>query len=105
MDAMNLDGGGSTTMVIHDATVNMESKSAERKVAVALGIFVMDKKDKSAYARPCKYIPNAETLSLIGGQSEKPAKDTLVQEVINRALNLEPTITAEKLLENQPVAN
>ena len=44
VDAMNLDGGGSTTMVIHDSTVNMESKSQERRVAVALGIFLMDQK-------------------------------------------------------------
>lgn len=44
IDAMNLDGGGSTTMVIHDSTVNMETKSKERRVAVALGIFLIDKR-------------------------------------------------------------
>ena len=109
-DAMNLDGGGSTTMVIHDSTVNMESKSQERRVAVALGIFVMDKKDKSAYAKPCTYIPNKDTLEAVGSKVNSnvlssTAEETLAQEVINKALNLEPTITAEKPLENHPVAN
>ncbi len=109
VDAMNLDGGGSTTMVIHDSTVNMESKSKERRVAVALGIFVMDKKDKSAYYnRPCTYVPYKETFSISGDKTGAACcaeQQKLVQQVINGALNLTPPITAEKPLENQPVAN
>ncbi len=72
VDAMNLDGGGSTTMVIHDTTMNMENKSNERKVAVALGIFVLAKEN----ANPTP-----------------------------KQTSSKPTITAERLLENLPVAN
>ena len=38
-DAMNLDGGGSTTMVVRDSIVNSPSSGAPRAVANALGLF------------------------------------------------------------------
>ena len=111
IEAMNLDGGGSTTMVIHDSTVNMESKSKERRVAVALGIFVLDKKDKSAYAKPGAYITGKESLATISSQFEQSAitsaanQEKLFQEVMDKTSKLTQTITAEKSLEIQQVAN
>ena len=41
VEAMNLDGGGSTTMVVGDEVVNTPSGSAER--AIADGIFILDR--------------------------------------------------------------
>ncbi len=38
-DAMNLDGGGSTTMVVRGRIVNSPSDGSERKVANALALF------------------------------------------------------------------
>ncbi len=38
-DAMNLDGGGSTTMVVRDRVVNSPSDGAPRRVANGLGLF------------------------------------------------------------------
>lgn len=40
VDALNLDGGGSTTMVVNGATVTRASSAAERRVASAFGVFV-----------------------------------------------------------------
>ncbi len=72
VDAMNLDGGGSTTMVIHNATVNMENKSNQRRVAAALGIFEANNGRQFAYDRPCRYIPRQQVLDLIGEKDGQP---------------------------------
>jgi len=40
IDALNLDGGGSTTMVVNGQTVTRATNSAERRVASAFGVFV-----------------------------------------------------------------
>jgi uncharacterized protein YigE (DUF2233 family) len=40
VDAMNLDGGGSTTMVVNGMAVTRAPKSAERRVASAFGVFI-----------------------------------------------------------------
>ncbi len=71
VDAMNLDGGGSTTMVIHNATVNMENKSNERKVAAALGIFLANDKDSMTYKKPCTYVPQQKSLDIVGSKLDK----------------------------------
>jgi len=39
IDAMNLDGGGSTTMVVHDRVVNSPASGLPRAVANGLGLF------------------------------------------------------------------
>jgi len=73
VDAMNLDGGGSTTMVVHNATVNMESRSSERRVAAALGVFPMSADQKSIYDnRPCRYVPRYSVLDQVGNGSKLP---------------------------------
>ena len=112
VDAMNLDGGGSTTMVIHDSTMNMANKSNERKVAAALGIFAMPHKANFTYNRPCTYVPRQHSLDIVGNQAKQPSvydagkeEEKIVQEMLDRVLNLSPEITAESLLKNQPVAN
>jgi len=38
-DAMNLDGGGSSTMVVRDYVMNTPSDGRERKVADAILVF------------------------------------------------------------------
>ena len=42
-EAMNLDGGGSTTMVVDGKTVTRNANAAQRHVAVALGVFTAEK--------------------------------------------------------------
>ncbi len=55
VDAMNLDGGGSTTMVVNDITVTRAAKAHQRRVASAIGIFLNQPgKDQSW---PCSYNP------------------------------------------------
>jgi len=112
VDAMNLDGGGSSTMVIHDSTVNMASKSNGRKVAAALGIFAMPNKDNFTYDKPCTYIPRQHSLDIVGNKAKQPSlydpgkeEEKIVQETLERVLNLSPEITAQSLLKIQPVAN
>ena len=39
VDALNLDGGGSTTMVVNGLTVTRAPRSSQRRVATAIGIF------------------------------------------------------------------
>ena len=104
VDAMNLDGGGSTTMVIHNATVNMENKSNQRRVAAALGIFETNGGRQFAYDRPCRYIPRQQVLDIVGQKSGQSAifssadnEQTLVQEMLDTLFSHEPAITAENL--------
>ena len=112
VDAMNFDGGGSTTMVIHNATVNMENKSNERRVAAALGIFTVPTKNNSPYNKPCTYVPQEKSLDIVGNKLDKtsfyqavPQEEKIVQDLLNQVFNLNPTITAQNPLENHPVAN
>jgi hypothetical protein len=86
VEAMNLDGGGSTTMVIHNAAVNMESKSNERRVAAVLGIFEASNKGNIPYNIPCRYIPSQ--------QLPDPINDSTREQFL---------FTAQNPLENQPV--
>lgn len=103
VDAMNLDGGGSTTMVIHDSTVNMESKSKERKVAVALGIFAIDKNGRFASNSVPSIFPStigsglSESLVTWPGGDNKEPKESIP--------NLSSAMPAEKTLEIQPLAD
>lgn len=73
--------------------------------------FSLSIKDKAVYNKPCTYVPSKEAIGLIGCSAEQPAiryakeEEKLVKEVLSKALNLEPTITAEKPVENQAFAN
>lgn len=48
VDAMNFDGGGSTTMVVNDRVVNMPSDGSERAVSSALLVFAPRSSEKVA---------------------------------------------------------
>jgi len=53
VDALNLDGGGSTTMVVNGNTVTRAASAAERRVASAFGVFV----------DPAREMPKPPTMS------------------------------------------
>ncbi len=62
-EAMNLDGGGSTTMVVNGATVTRNSSAAQRHVAVALGVFSEERAKALAAANACSYHPKSDLAS------------------------------------------
>jgi len=62
-EAMNLDGGGSTTMVVNGATVTRNSSASQRHVAVALGVFSEDKAKNLAACNGCGYKPKTDLAS------------------------------------------
>jgi uncharacterized protein YigE (DUF2233 family) len=62
-EAMNLDGGGSTTMVVNGATVTRNASAAQRHVAVALGVFTEEKAKNLAVCNGCSYHPKADLAS------------------------------------------
>jgi len=102
VDGMNLDGGGSTTMVVHNATVNMENKTAQRRVAAALGVFPISAGQKSNADSPCRYVPRQSLLDLIGDGGKLPnlssidkQEDGLARGIVDSVLNAAPTITAQ----------
>jgi uncharacterized protein YigE (DUF2233 family) len=62
-EAMNLDGGGSTTMVVNGATVTRNASASQRHVAVALGLFTEDKARTLASCNGCSYRPKTDLAS------------------------------------------
>jgi len=65
-EALNLDGGGSTTMVVNGTTVTRNAAASQRRVAVALGLFSEDKaKNLAANSQFGNYRPQADISSLI----------------------------------------
>lgn len=71
-DAMNLDGGGSTTMVVDGKTVTANANHAQRRVAVALGIFSPEKAGNlagGAAARGSNFRPSQDISSFVGTSS------------------------------------
>ncbi|MBS1989187.1 MAG: phosphodiester glycosidase family protein [Cyanobacteria bacterium SZAS LIN-3] len=62
-EAMNLDGGGSTTMVVNGATVTRNASASQRHVAVALGVFTEDKARNLAACNGCGYRPKSDLAS------------------------------------------
>jgi len=64
-EALNLDGGGSTTMVVNGTTVTRNATASQRRVAVALGLFAEDKAKNLAANSQVNYRPQANISSLI----------------------------------------
>lgn len=72
-DAMNLDGGGSTTMVVDGKTVTANANHAQRRVAVALGVFSPEKARNlaggAASNRGSNFRPSQDISSFVGTSS------------------------------------
>jgi hypothetical protein len=68
-EAMNLDGGGSTTMVVNGATVTNNASASQRHVAVALGVFSQEKALNLVRCSECGYQPKGNSLSLSAFQA------------------------------------
>ncbi len=65
-EALNLDGGGSTTMVVNGTTVTRNATASQRRVAVALGLFSEEKaKNLAANSQSSGYRPQGDISSLI----------------------------------------
>jgi exopolysaccharide biosynthesis protein len=70
-EAMNLDGGGSTTMVVNGNTVTRNANDSQRRVAVALGLFSAEKAQGVANANSfggytgSNYRPQADIASML----------------------------------------
>jgi uncharacterized protein YigE (DUF2233 family) len=73
-DAMNLDGGGSTTMVVNDVTVTRAVKSQQRRVASAIGIF-LDQPSGKELAWPCRYNPKDDIADFAGASIDSLCQD------------------------------
>jgi exopolysaccharide biosynthesis protein len=77
VDALNLDGGGSTTMVVNGATVTRASSASERRVASAFGVFVDPPKEAPrTAAEPLNLRP---TILRTGIESGTPNQSAGVQ--------------------------
>jgi exopolysaccharide biosynthesis protein len=99
VDAMNLDGGGSTTMVVNNVAVTRGAKSHERRVASAIGIF-LDQSTGTAHSWACSYSPKDDLADLV-----KSSIDPAMQEQISTALIGAPSlaqISADDLDDSQP---
>lgn len=82
-EAMNLDGGGSTTMVVNGNTVTRNANDSQRRVAVALGLFSAEKAQGVANANSfggytgSNYRPHADIASMLPAyHSEKALHPT-----------------------------
>lgn len=75
-EAMNLDGGGSTTMVVKGTTVTRNASDSQRRVAVALGLFTADKARNLASCNGCGYSPRFDLASLL--PVSDPLKDMVL---------------------------
>ncbi|MBN9396128.1 MAG: phosphodiester glycosidase family protein [Candidatus Melainabacteria bacterium] len=64
IEAMNLDGGGSTTMVVEGNTVTANASAAQRHVAVALGVFKAERAQALAEQNASTYKPQGDGDSL-----------------------------------------
>ncbi len=98
-EAMNLDGGGSTTMVVNGNTVTRNANDSQRRVAVALGLFSAEKAQGVANANSfggytgSNYRPQADIASMLPAyQSEKALHPTAqsTQEALDQIRALVP---------------
>lgn len=64
-EAMNLDGGGSTTMVVNGQTVTRNATASQRRVAVALGLFTQERARNMASNQATSYRPLGDISSLL----------------------------------------
>ncbi len=90
-EALNLDGGGSTTMVVNGTTVTRNATDSQRRVAVALGLFSEEKaKNMAANSQFSGYRPHDDISSLI--QPNRVASQS-VQEAGAQLSELTPVAT------------
>ena len=69
-DAMNLDGGGSTTMVVRGKIVNSPSDGRERKVGSALALFSLAPPQTPGAPRPAtRLVLDPSEASLLAGDT------------------------------------
>lgn len=108
-EAMNLDGGGSTTMVVNGNTVTRNANDSQRRVAVALGLFSADKAQGVASANSfggytgSNYRPQADIASMLPAyHSEKALHPTAqsTQEALDQIRALVPS--AQSALADAP---
>lgn len=90
-EAMNLDGGGSTTMVVKGTTVTRNASDSQRRVAVALGLFSADRAHNLAGCNGCGFSPRADLASLL--PVSDPLRDMILgqdplHDLYNDGLNL-----------------
>lgn len=90
VDALNLDGGGSTTMVINGSTVTRNANASQRRVASSLAVLDLRKTNAPIISRnvivhPAAPQPTAET-SILGGA------DNVVPVVREQSLQLDPGV-------------
>jgi uncharacterized protein YigE (DUF2233 family) len=79
-EAMNLDGGGSTTMVVNGQTVTKNATASQRRVAVALGLFAQDRARNLANNQAAGYHPQGDIASLLSAVETnfvQPAQSTV----------------------------
>lgn len=94
-DAMNLDGGGSTTMVINGNIVTRNRNSFQRRVAASLAVLPRTRAASIASRRYGNYVPQTElppVLPSANGQSEAallqvPVADPVANEIHERIMN------------------
>lgn len=98
-DAMNLDGGGSTTMVVNGNIVTRNRNSFQRRVAASLAVLPRSRAASVAAKRFGNYVPQSELPPVLpseNGQSEAnllqvPVADPVANEIHERILNGEAT--------------
>lgn len=68
-EAMNLDGGGSTTMVVNGATVTRNAKTAQRRVASTLAIFDLTAAAQQERCLNCTYRPHVDLVDFASAEN------------------------------------
>jgi hypothetical protein len=105
IDAMNLDGGGSTTMVVGGKTVTANANHAQRRVAVALGVFAPAQAQNLARVSGTNFRPAGDISSFIGSTTlpfaaayneavSEPLSDPLMTSLMQHDLHLSNKVTA-----------
>lgn len=69
VEAMNLDGGGSTTMVVHGKIVTRNRNTYQRRVAASLAVLPRTAKPSIASRRYGSYVPQTDLSSVTGTES------------------------------------
>jgi uncharacterized protein YigE (DUF2233 family) len=94
VEAMNLDGGGSTTMVVHGNIVTRNKNTFQRRVAASLAVLPRSQALSPFRRRFSNYVPQTD-LSLIS--EEEPAQSGFMQ---IRLADPAAGAAAERLLES-----
>lgn len=77
-EAMNLDGGGSTTMVVNGATVTRNAKTTQRRVASTLAVFDLNAAAVQERCLNCSYRPHVNLTDF--ATAENTLCDSLVED-------------------------